>query len=891
MRFALFISAIAACLAQSNTATISGAITDAHGAVIAGSVVMAISDATGIRATVKTNDSGFYVIPDLPIGGYSLTVEKQGFRRYVHSGLILTTSMILELNATLELGAVTEIVNVTALEPLVNTRTSAVTDVIDPKSIEDLPLINRRTMGILRTSGLAAFIGNDNLPTYSLAGGRVQSQMVWIDGGTGQNIRVGPGQQNVDPPVETIQEIKILANNYPAEYGGSAGGVVIETTKSGTNQLHGSAYEYLRNDAMDAPGFFATVSNGAKIKPELRYNVFGTTAGGPIRRNRTFFFGAYEGTRRRTGSTTTLTVPTEIQRNGDFSQTFNSSARLIPIYDPDMAPRQAFPDNVIPKNRLDPVAMKLLNYFPHANRAADTIAGANNFRANNVTAVTGDFLAGKVDHSLDEKNRLTGRYIRYRQNTDPSSVYPDPGADPATHNRGGSQYLYGSWTHILSATSVNDLRYTYVNRRSHVISSGVGGDYPRKIGLIGVDQLAFPQFQLTGGYSPLGSAAQERRQNPIEQHQLLNNLTWLRGRHALKFGYEARFSHNHDVNLATPSGRFVFGAENTGFPSNASTGNGLASLLLGLPTSFNQTVVPALDRHSWYLAGFAQDDWAVSTKLTLNAGMRWELDTPLFDSNLRMNGFDPRAINPISGTPGVVKFAGVGGYPQHPYRFDWNNFGPRFGFAWEPLGPKNAVIRGGYGIFFAHPFDNVETTAASLGFSLSATINTVDGITAPFLLRNGVPPVTPPSPALDDAFGAVRLGQSTTTPVSYFERDRVSGYSHQFNLTVQRQLPGSIVLEAGFLGNLGRKLPSADLSINQVPPQILGPAHHSQADRPFPQFSDVVLLAPSFGISNYCAGLFKVEKRLSRGLNLMSGYTWSKFLGNTNDTANPGAEL
>ena len=241
------------------------------------SEVTVINDSTGIRTAVVTNESGFYSIPSLPIGAYTLVAEKQGFRRYVHSGFVLTTGMVQELNATLDPGPITETVNVTAPEPLVNTRTSEVSDVIDPRTIEALPLYNRRTRGFIRTAGLASFIGNDNLPTYSLGGGRVQSQMVWIDGGTGQNIRIGAGQQNVDPPAEAIQEIKIIANTYAAEYGGSAGGVIIETTKSGGNQLHGSAYEYLRNDSLDAPGFFAPVSAGAKLAPELRYNVFGSS--------------------------------------------------------------------------------------------------------------------------------------------------------------------------------------------------------------------------------------------------------------------------------------------------------------------------------------------------------------------------------------------------------------------------------------------------------------------------------------------------------------------------------------------------------------------------------------------------------------------------------------
>ena len=881
---------IASCLAQSNTATIDGAVTDVHGAAIVGAEIVAIQVATGIRTAVLTNETGFYSMPGLGIGEFSLSVEKQGFRRYVRGSLTLTTGQTLNLNAELELGAITETITVLSQEPLVNSRTSEVGQLIDAKSIEDLPLGNRRTMNVMQTSGVTTFVRYDNLPTYSLAGGRVQSQMVWIDGGTGQNIRIGVGQLNLDPPVEVVQEIKVLANNYPAEYGGSAGGVVIETTRSGTNQVHGSAYEYLRNDALDAPGFFAPVADGEKQAPPLRYNDFGAVAGGPVRRNQMFFFVGYEGTRRHTGSVSSLTVPTALQRAGDFSATFNTAGRLTPIYDPAGSTRQPFPGNVIPGSEIDPVAGRVAEYFPSPNRAPDNLAGANNFRANSVMAVTSDFLLAKVDQSFDDRNKITARYMFYRQATEPSSVYPDAGADPATHNRGRSQYGYGSWTRFLSSTRVNDLRYTYVNRRSLAVTASIGGDYPKRLGLGGVDPLAFPRFQFAGSYAPLGSTSQERKQFPIEQHQVVDNFTWLRGRHAVKAGGETRFSRNHDINLQTISGALQFSTLSTGLPGSAATGNPLASLLLGLPLSFSEIATPDLDRHSWYLAGFLQDDWSATRDLTLNLGLRWEIDTPIVDANLRMNGFDPHAINPVSGTPGVVKFAGVDGYPQHPYGFDGNNFGPRFGFAWKVPGSGKIVVRGGYGIFFAHPMDSTQTTSASLGVSVSALLSSPDnGITAPFRLRDGVPAVTPGSPPHDDAFGAAPPGQTPTTAVTYFEPNRVSGYAHQFNLTIQRELPGSLIVEAGALGNLGRKLASANLSINQIPPQILGPNHQSQKDRPFPQFSDVVLLAPSLGISSYYAGVVKLEKRLSRGLTLTSSYTWSKFLGNTNDTANPDA--
>ena len=541
LRPLLFVLFSIRCLAQTNTATLTGAVIDTRGAAVSGAEVLAIQDATGFRTIVHSNDAGIYVIPALAIGGYALTVEKPGFRRYEQGGLRLTTGQTLEWNPTLELGSLNETVNVPWVEPLVDTRTSQVSQLVDAKNIEDLPLGNRRTMNVLRISGLAAVLPGDGIPSYSLAGGRVQSQMVWIDGSTGQNIRIGVGQQNVDLPVEAVQEIAVLANNYSAEYGGSAGGVIIQTTKSGTNQLHGSTYEYLRNDAMDAAGLFAPVIDGVRQTPQLRYIVFGATAGGPIRRNKLFLYVAYEGARRRTGFPTSLIVPSDLERAGNFSKTVNAAGAVIPIFDPAASPRQPFPGNVVPQASIDPVGLRVVNYFPHANRAPDNAAGASNFRVNSVTAATNDFLLAKVDYSVDERNKVTGRYLVTRQDSDPLSIYPDPGADTATHNRGGSQSVYGSWTRNVSAAQVNDLRYTYVNRRSQILSGGVAGNYPKQLGLTGVDPRAFPRFQFGGSYSPLGSTIQERRQFPIEQHQVVDNFTWLRGRHAVKMGAEARY--------------------------------------------------------------------------------------------------------------------------------------------------------------------------------------------------------------------------------------------------------------------------------------------------------------------------------------------------------------
>ena len=704
-------------------------------------------------------------------------------------------------------------------------------------------------------------------------------------------MRLGIGQIDTDPPVELIEEIKVLSNNYSAEFGGSNGGVIIETTKSGANQFHGSALEYLRNDRLDAPGFFAPVANGEKIKPKLRYNLFGGTIGGPILKNKTFFFFDYEGGRRRTGYTSTMTVPDALQRTGDFSKTTTAAGAVIPIFDPGSTvasgasfARTQFTGNLIPANRLDPVSLKLLAYYPLPNRAATNLAGANNYVANGVNTLTHDFWSVKVDHNFGAKDRISGRYLFNRDNTNVISPFPTQGPDPTTFNIANQKSALGDWIHTLTPSTVNELRVNIARRIAHALSAGVGGDYDQKIGLTGVAGNAFPNIQASGLVA-LGNVNQERQQYPIDQQQIVENISTLKGRHSLKAGFEFRRSRNHEINFPTASGSFTFATTPTGQPGNAATGFGTASLLLGFPTAFTAQQTQELDRHSYYLSSFFQDDFSITKSLTLNLGVRWETDTPIVDVNSRENGFDQLAINPVSGTPGVVKFIGLNGFRSAPYSLDWNNFAPRLGFAWKVLGSQRTVIRGGFGIFFAHPFDAGVPNAIALGYSVAQTINTPDnGITAPFYLRNGVPATGSATPVLNDSFGSVAVGQNPNTAVTFFETNRASGYSEQFNFGIQHQLSSSIVVEVSTLGNLGRKLPSANLSLNQIPARILSAAHQSQRDRPFPQFSNVSVQGPTLGVSNYYGGVARIERRFSAGFNLNASYTFSKFLENTNDT-------
>jgi hypothetical protein len=884
----LFLTVPLGAVAQSPQASISGVVTDAQGGIIPGVEVAATELGTGVKTATRTNESGFYSLRPLPIGAYLVVAQHAGFRPHERKGITLTTGQALELNITMEVGTVSEKVVVTSEAPLLETRNSEASQLIDSKTIEDMPLGDRRAMNLIEITGGAVFVDYDTAskPNFSLAGGRTQSQGFMIDGGTAQNMRLGVGQVDTDPPIETLQEVKVLMNAFSAEFGGSAGGVIITTTKSGTNRMRGSVSEYLRNQAFDAPNFFAPIADAKKQKPALRYNVFGGTLGGPIRRDKTFYFFSYEGSRRRDGSVRTLTVPTALQRSGDFSQTFTNRGVLIPIYDPGTGRtegtrtvRDPFPGNRIPANRFDPIGAKLLTFYPLPNRAPDDPTGANNFRGNDITKLTRDNYLVKVDHNLSDKDKFTARYLYNSDDAGVNSVYANPSADTTNDQKRHQQFWYGSWTRILTPTVINELRINYGNRINHAHSKGLGENWASKLGLKGVLDDAFPNFQ-PAGYTNLGSTAQDRRQFPITQHQFVNNTSWVRAKHTVKFGAEVRLSHNVEVNRTLISGQFIINRPLTGQQNSSNTGDGAAGLLLGLLSTYNQRGTPMLNRHSWYLSGFWQDDWTVHRGLTLNIGLRWETDTPMADANDRFNMFDTKAINPVSGTPGVVKFAGVNGWRKQAWNTDWNNFGPRFGFAWRPFGLQRTVVRGGFGVFYAHPFDRGSPTAASLGFENSTSIVTTGNeVSLPYSLSGGVPPTPTDKVTLDDSFGAVTLSQTTTTSVTFFETTRRAGYAVQYNLQIQRELRGQTLVELGYLANLSRKLPSTDLSLNQIPPQLLGPGV-GRAQRPFPQFSGVSVANPTLGVSNYNAGVAKLQKRFSRGMNILATYTFAKFLDN-----------
>ncbi len=884
----LLVTTTFSAAAQVSTATLTGIVSDPSEARLAGVNLRLTSEETGVLGTTQTNAQGEYTFPLLAPGRYRLATEAAGFQSSTRSGIVLELGRVTRLDITLPLGQVTESVNVSGAAPLLESETATVGQFIENKTIVDMPLNGRRVGQLMALMGHAVFIAGDVIrPRYTIAGSRSDSQQWLLDGVNSSNIALEVSQALFNPPVEAVQEIRVQQNAYAAEFGNSAAGVIAMTTRSGTNDFTGVLYEYFRHDQLDARNTFAT------SRPPLRWNVFGGAAGGPVLRNRTFFFAHVEFQRQRVGQARTFTVPTDLQRRGDFSRTTTAAGALIPVFDPatsranpsnpSQTIRDQFPGNVIPTARIDAVGGRLAPLFPLPNRAAANLAGANNITRNASMGL--DITTGttKIDHLFSERDKLSARIIVHDFPTFTAAAFDEPAADPNGNisDRRAFSYVF-SEQHTFSPAVINDFRFNWQPRRFHSRTLGLGEGWPTKLGLKGVPDRSFPRVDVAGFVS-MGSTGQERVQIPIHDTHLVDSVFVYRGSHSFRFGGELRLARNVDNFHPLISGQLGFAVQGTAQPGVTNSGNALASLLLGFPNSGSVRDTDELDRRAKYFALYLQDDWKLTRNLTLNAGLRWEAHAPRFDPNDRINGFDDSRINPVSGTPGIVTFANRDGYSHSLYRGDYNNFMPRLGFAWKPFGRTRSVVRAGYGVFFGPPLPGTNNTSA--GFETSGSFTSPDnGITAPFFLRNGFPDTS--RPQLDAGFGAVRVGQAVRFAPEFLAVERRIGYSQQWNFVIQHELGWQTVVELSYVGTVGHKLPGPSTSVNQVRPEAMG-AGNAQVRRPFPQFGNVTMVTPFWGNSSYHGFNTKFEKRFSDGLNFLVNYTVSKFI----DDVTSGQEL
>ena len=705
----------ASSLAWAQGAEVTGRVTDPSGSVIPTADVVVLNIETGVRYPTHTNGDGYFSVPQLNPGKYQVEVNASGFKPVVHTGIVLQVEQVARVDFKLELGNVTEKVEVTGTAPLVDSETSDVGQVINNKSIVEMPLDGRNAWDLSKLTGGVIYVGNqgdaNEVPWVSMAGSRVKTQEFFLDGGSVQKSGLATAQAELEPMVDAVDEFKVITNNYAAEYGRSAGGVFVAVSKSGTNQFRGDAFEFFRNTALDARNFFSLTN------PPIHYNQFGGTLGGPIRKNKTFFFTALETTLTGSGTPEILTLPTAAEKAGNFSGLLNASGKMIPIYNPlttvintanlNQSTRDPFPNNIIPSSMFDPVAVKAQSYYPLPN-VPGTITGANNYNVNLTEYRTQYHGTMKIDHIVSEKDRIFGRYIQQHNFIPQANVFPTAaasGVGPATRTINNlAQTWMGSWTHTFSPTLLNDFKVGGTDQWRNITNASIGGNWPQQLGLNGVGEESFPVLT-PAGFTGLGAANPFRVQtNPY--WQILESLSNFRGKHSFKMGYEYRHQVTTDQFDTAPTGTFTFPSAGTDLPSNTATGSGYASFLLGFAGSMSLTKAAPFVMSNWAMGTYFQDDWKVSPRLTLNLGIRYDIETGRHAQNDMQSAFNMTQINPTCNCPGVVTFAGVNGVPNSNFATDTHNFAPRFGFAWRPFGDEKTVIRGGFGVFIGNPDDH-----------------------------------------------------------------------------------------------------------------------------------------------------------------------------------------
>jgi hypothetical protein len=837
-------------LAQGPVAGLSGEVRDPSGAPVPNVAVTARSKDTNVVRRTVTNDAGVFTIVGLPPGHYEAAAEAPGFKREVRGDLTLEVAQDARIDIKLELGASTDVVNVNEPAPVTDTESASTGAVIDNKKVVELPLNGRQFYG------LALLVPGANLPAENSAtgyrggfnvSGRVETANNFTVNGFDNNDQ-SVNAPSVRPSVDDIQEFKLLTGVYPAEYGRSSGGQVIVVTKSGTNEFHGSAFEFIRNQAIDAANYFTQAGS----KPSFRRNNFGATFGGPIKKNKTFFHFSYEGLRLGQQVAALGTVPTAAMANGDFSALLNGS-KPVTIKNP--LTGQPFPGNIVPASMINPVGQALLKEYP--SPSVPTLVGAptNNYFLNGTQTESLNQYGARVDQTISASDNLSATYqyfgdpVYYVYNSIcGSSVMPNGGCFT-----GWTGQLFGvSEYHAVSPTVVNEVRAGVQRMRQPRVQTDVSTNFwgpfnTPNVGAPVPDNTGIPYTTITG-YSRLGGPNNLPQNRWDTTYDYRDTLSWQRGTHALKLGFEFRPFDNNTQFVTYGRGGLTFNASSAA----PTSGYALADVLLGYPTTTNNNPLapPIYGRTKGFFA-FAQDDWKVSRNFTLTYGVRWEYNTPDTDAQNRLSTF-----NPLTGNIDVQNQPGVG---STLYKNDYKKFAPRLGFAYRPFGDAKTVIRGGAGVFF----DNV------------ITINGLPMVT-------GNPPYRAPATYTSSVanpitlFNPYPLGNPAGNPAVYgIARDYKVPGVYEWSLGIQRELPENVLLDVTYFGSRGTHL-NLELNINQPQPAA-GTAAQVQARRPFPAYSNVTMLE-SANNSDYESLQVKVEKRYSKGIALLLSESYGKSI-------------
>jgi hypothetical protein len=850
--------------AQQDTGMITGIVLDGTGSAVPGANVQLVNMATNVRTAVTTDSDGLFVATPLRIGVYSVSVEAKGFKKAVRDMVTLRVQDRLRVDFRLELGEVSESVSVTAEAPLLQSETSSLGQVIATKPLSELPLNGRNFIQLIALTP-GAYIPQRNNSLYQdfligINGNRIQNNNFLLDGIN--NNTTDNNQAPVLPSPDAIAEFKVQSNLLPAEFGRGLGGTINISLRSGTNDFHGVLFHFLRNVHMDANNFF----NSGRAKPSFQQNQFGVAMGGPVfiprtynGRNKTFWFANYQGTRIRKGLTRLFTVPTPAMRVGDFSG-------LATIFNPFTTSgntRQPFAGNRVPSNLFDPVMQRYLALYPLPNRAGL----ANNYILNPKFTDTNNQGDIKLDHTFSPRSSLMFRYSRGDRTFIVPLNMPDVPFNgyfaaneflPQVINNRGAVL---SHTHTLSSRIVNEARVGFNRLFATVTPRSGGKNLATEFGVRGVpDDRQSNGLTVVGitGFSSLGDSFDTRRGQNV--YHILDNLTIISGRHSLKMGFDHRRTQFNLGQGSSPRGSFSYNGVFTQNPAaRPGSGNPFADFLLGVPDGASiGTNVRAGIRVRNY-SSFIQDDWKVSSRLTLNIGLRYEYTTPVTEVVNRMANFDMATNSVVMAAAGGIRERAL----ANP---DRNNFAPRFGAAYQ-LNSKT-VIRTGYGIF--HTLEDAghhnPTFNPPFSASFSYPSNQLDPATSrrPSL---GFPPVGFVGGVFTNLF----------ININGRPRDFPAAYSQQWNLTVDRQI-GDIHVEVAYVGNKANKLMS-NRNINQPLPA----AGSLNSRRIFNGWGNINFQEPR-GNSLYHALQTKVEKRFSRGHMFLLSHSYAKAIDDSDST-------
>lgn len=836
--------------AQTPTGTITGTVRDETGAVIPGATVTVMNVRTSSTRTASTDAAGSYQIPLLPPGEYQVSVEMMGFKKEVRTGIVLQVQQIAVVDFTLRVGQITEEILVTGEVSLVESKSSSVGSVIDEKRILELPLNGREVLQLnLLVPGVVPAIRGSQLGTQGGAiyahGMREHSNSFYLDGIDQTDRAIG--QFSVSPIIDTVREFRLQSARYSAEFGRAAGAQMNVVSKSGTNEFHGSLFWFLRHNAMAARNFFDPV------KPPYKRNQFGFTLGGPIVKNRDFFFVGFEGTRLRDVTTRVGRVPTPAMVRGDFSALLPGTVIKDPLTG------QPFPGNIIPSERMSRIGRRVVEVYPAPNQV-DPVR-------NYVSALpnTNDVnrLFVRVDHEFSTNDKLFVRYaIDDFNKLFGINLFGGPSILPGFGRRDESRFqtLGGGYTHVFSANVINELRVGYTRwtlnykteeQRNMVRELGIPGltNLPRNTG--------WPLFTVSG-FINIGDATNLPQGGPGVTYQISESLHVLKGRHSLKFGADLWFYRFGNFFLdASARGSFTFTGQFSGHP--------IADLLLGYPvSSFRGVGASDFTNYQQSYDFYIQDDWKVTPRLTLNLGLRYEYNTPYVEKKDRFTNF-------YANPPRLV-LAGRDGISRSTYDNDPNNFGPRFGFAYDVFGDGKMAIRGGYGIYYDRTILNT-----ILGLRLNPPHYEFNL----FLSDPAVPRLT-----LENPFPA-EAGVPLLPSPNFFAKNFRDGYVQQWSLNLQRQVLGDMLVEIGYLGSKGTHL-YRQRQINQPRPAP-GPV---QPRRPYPMFGSINGIESS-AYSSYHSLQVRTDKRFAKNFSFLLAYTFSKsidsssaYAGNANTTNN-----